>query len=827
MSDGKRLKSIHFARCIGVFEGGGIRGAAHAGAFSASDASGINFEATIGSSAGSMIAVLIAAGLTPNQVIEELSFDLSSLLVPTKPVGLLAAGAVRMSSILGTTAQSILRANYALGLYSSAPLRAWMNRTLRKYLPKSNDPVIFKDLHKPVAVMATDLVGRKPKVWSSGSDPATPVGYAVEASCAIPFFFQPVGGEATMLVDGGVLSNLPLFLVPHLKLSTELPILCFRLNSTLRFPPTPPQDGIEMIRALIDTATSGATEVQLSMGPSRQVIEIFTGEIGTTDFRITQEQVKSLIKAGETAVQKFVSEEQLLVTGASTHESPIRTGYRRDVLERTAQLILGSAGPVYIMAGDMSWLKELHIALLLVGRQGREVRILYDAADSPEVRGAVTAAMAAGAKVVEARAPLALRATIVNPRSDSAEMIAVEKIEEPFGRVLSAPTDRGLLTLAVGAFDAAWEVGTSKGGGAVAIIDPIPVSELLEALNAGVPQYRGLRMSIERVNTEELLPLSWYLDSFKLARVADLDRILSDEGLENAARIKGSPWPITPPIVERLQNGRMVIIDGTHRVYHALQNGQQQMRVILVENTVRGLPAEPLDSWSGVRVMRRKLDPTERYRGYNQNEFRHIREAFSVLGKIAAIEGSPAKSPAMIDASIPSNSVEDNVVLEHPRTPFLGQQRADFFLKELSPGCRGFRLRLGVPRDSYWRAGFALAPNDYIREGRSDIDITQYFLFHIGRGNGSRLTENTELHYRAYYNRAPLTQWIPFGSSFSEDVSLHVELGDGNCRVTSNFDGRGFIYSTVVDPNYVRWLYVLAWADGFAPFRVPITLNAC
>jgi len=239
--NGRSVKSIHFARCIGAFEGGGIRGAAHAGAFLGCIASGINIEATIGSSAGSMIAVLIAAGLTPQQIIEEMSIDLSSLLVPVEADGLLPGAMVRLSRILGRTAQTIVRAHYGLGLYKSAPLRVWMNRVLRKYLPSSSDPVVFQDLHKPVAVMATDVLGRKPKVWSRERDPAVPVAYAVEASCAIPFFFQPVGGEATMLVDGGILSNLPVFLVPYLQLPTKLPVLCFRLKSDSRHEPIPPE----------------------------------------------------------------------------------------------------------------------------------------------------------------------------------------------------------------------------------------------------------------------------------------------------------------------------------------------------------------------------------------------------------------------------------------------------------------------------------------------------------------------------------------------------------------------------------------------------------
>jgi len=118
----------------------------------------------------------------------------------------------------------------------------------------------------------------------------------------------------------------------------------------------------------------------------------------------------------------------------------------------------------------MSWLKELHIAVVLAVRSGREVRILYDSADAPEVREAVAGAAAAGAKVVEAQIPLSLKGTLIDPRTDTAKMIAVEKIKEPFGRVLSAPTDRGLLALAADAFEAAWRDGTTKAVGAAPVL---------------------------------------------------------------------------------------------------------------------------------------------------------------------------------------------------------------------------------------------------------------------------------------------------------------------------------------------------------------------
>ncbi|HBX1505276.1 TPA: hypothetical protein MHN48_26815, partial [Klebsiella pneumoniae] len=55
------METIYFSYCWGVFDGGGVRGAAHAGAYYAARNAGISFERVAGTSAGSIVAALIAA----------------------------------------------------------------------------------------------------------------------------------------------------------------------------------------------------------------------------------------------------------------------------------------------------------------------------------------------------------------------------------------------------------------------------------------------------------------------------------------------------------------------------------------------------------------------------------------------------------------------------------------------------------------------------------------------------------------------------------------------------------------------------------------------
>jgi predicted acylesterase/phospholipase RssA len=74
------LESEAFTRSIGVFEGGGVRGAAFAGAYRAAKMGGIELVGTVGTSSGSIAAVLIAAGLTPEETIDQMGTSFINLL---------------------------------------------------------------------------------------------------------------------------------------------------------------------------------------------------------------------------------------------------------------------------------------------------------------------------------------------------------------------------------------------------------------------------------------------------------------------------------------------------------------------------------------------------------------------------------------------------------------------------------------------------------------------------------------------------------------------------------------------------------------------------
>lgn len=153
-----------------VLSGGGARGFAHAGALKALEEMGIKPDILAGVSAGSVAAVMYAAGISPEKMLELFLHarfsDFCELGIPKD------------------------------GFFSLDRFRAF----LRKNIPYAN----LEDLPIPVTVGATDLDNGKKLAFTSGR-----LDEVVAASCSIPIVFKPIKIDGTRCVDGGVLHNLP------------------------------------------------------------------------------------------------------------------------------------------------------------------------------------------------------------------------------------------------------------------------------------------------------------------------------------------------------------------------------------------------------------------------------------------------------------------------------------------------------------------------------------------------------------------------------------------------------------------------------------------
>jgi NTE family protein len=157
-----------------VLGGGAARGFAHVGVLSVLEDAGIPVELVVGTSVGSLVGALYADGHNA-RALEHLARDLDR--GDFFDFGLAPA-------LFGT------------GLARGARLERWVRDHLRAGR--------VEDLAIRYAAVATDLDDGSAVVLARGD-----VARAVRASSAIPGVFEPVELDGRLLVDGGVVANLP------------------------------------------------------------------------------------------------------------------------------------------------------------------------------------------------------------------------------------------------------------------------------------------------------------------------------------------------------------------------------------------------------------------------------------------------------------------------------------------------------------------------------------------------------------------------------------------------------------------------------------------
>ncbi len=156
-----------------VLSGGGARGIAHIGVIKHLEKKGYKIKHIGGTSMGAIVGGVYAQGkikeleeyflkLDAKKMIQLLDFSVGS------------PGLIKAEKIL---------------------------KELKKFLPVD----LIEEVPLPFYCVATDLNARKEVVWKKG-DMLT----AIHSSFAIPFIFTPVMIEDKILVDGGVMNNIPI-----------------------------------------------------------------------------------------------------------------------------------------------------------------------------------------------------------------------------------------------------------------------------------------------------------------------------------------------------------------------------------------------------------------------------------------------------------------------------------------------------------------------------------------------------------------------------------------------------------------------------------------
>lgn len=289
-----------------ALEGGGVKGLVYPGALQVMQAEGIlpKIENVAGTSAGSIVAALIALGYTPEQM-QALMLDLDfRQFEDGSPLG----GPERFFSRFGW-----FKGDYFL---------EWMQCRVKEQTGNPN--ATFADLHKnrpkfkELFVLSTDLSRRRSQVFSFDTSPDLPVAQAVRASMSIPLFFEgysiddslfgETGEKQDLFVDGGVLDNYPIELFDRngvnprtiglFLVNTKAPANAdHRIDSF-------PEYARNLFEALLNVQVNAFNN---SPDDQKRTIQINDLGVGTTDFSLSNEMKCKLIQQGVIDTCKYLS----------------------------------------------------------------------------------------------------------------------------------------------------------------------------------------------------------------------------------------------------------------------------------------------------------------------------------------------------------------------------------------------------------------------------------------------------------------------------------------------------------------------------------------
>lgn len=169
------------ARIALALGGGAARGFAHVGVIKALEAQGISADIVVGTSAGSVVGALYAAGLTGFQI-QELSMN----MVEEQVID--GSGMYRCIAETAVT--------HKRGCIKGQALQDYINKNV------NSRPI--ERLNKTFAAVATNLNSGEMVVFRTGN-----TGMAVRASSSVPVFFEPVTINGQDYVDGGLVAPVP------------------------------------------------------------------------------------------------------------------------------------------------------------------------------------------------------------------------------------------------------------------------------------------------------------------------------------------------------------------------------------------------------------------------------------------------------------------------------------------------------------------------------------------------------------------------------------------------------------------------------------------
>ncbi|MFZ5518107.1 MAG: patatin-like phospholipase family protein [Candidatus Zhuqueibacterota bacterium] len=286
-----------------ALSGGGARGFAQIGAIQVLEENNIPIDVIVGTSMGSIIGGLYAAGYSPQQI-ESLakSIDWSNLMVDTPPRSSLFIGQKQERS------RTILQIRFK-GLHLALPQAVTpgqkltsilTNLTLKVDYQTNSD---FDKLKIPFRALACDLISGQKILLRNGN-----LAEAMKASSAVPLLFAPVPRDSMLLVDGGLINNIP---VDDVRENGADLVLAVDTASKLR-----PENKIAAPWEIADQVTTIMQKEKLNEQRDKADVLI---KVDLNDYKSDSfQKVDNIIEAGRNETIRNIYQIQKLIQHAQT-----------------------------------------------------------------------------------------------------------------------------------------------------------------------------------------------------------------------------------------------------------------------------------------------------------------------------------------------------------------------------------------------------------------------------------------------------------------------------------------------------------------------------
>ena len=295
-----------------VLSGGGARGLAQIGVLRVLEKHHIPIDAIVGNSFGSVIGGLYAAGYSPYEI-ESIAThtnwsELLSFSEETKRTDLFVGQkqwqqegflVIRFDGLQPVIPSSLSGGQRLSNFFSYLTLQAL-------YHPHPS----FDDLEIPFRATATDLYSGKRIVMDRGS-----LSEAMRASVTVPLLYTPLEIDSMLLVDGGLVSNIPVDIAKSLGCDVVIVVnstSSLRKSSQLNAPWEIADQIMTIMMQESNRRQLESADVVITPEAGERIVSDFSG-------------VDTLIAAGVSAAERSIPHIAEVLENHSTHASLLST----------------------------------------------------------------------------------------------------------------------------------------------------------------------------------------------------------------------------------------------------------------------------------------------------------------------------------------------------------------------------------------------------------------------------------------------------------------------------------------------------------------------